>query len=84
VYVVNMSRQLEMPPEERDIFPAVAAGAMAQNVALYCASEGLGCVVRGWINRRLLSDALKLNEDELPILVQTVGRVGTTLTSLAD
>jgi hypothetical protein len=36
------------------------------------------------INRRLLCDALKLNEDELPILVQTVGRVGTTLTSLAD
>jgi nitroreductase len=47
VYVVNMSRQLEMPPEERDILAAVAAGAMAQNVALYCASEGLGCVVRG-------------------------------------
>ena len=60
------------------------AGAMAQNVALYCASEGLGCVVRGWINHRLLSDALKLNEDELPILAQTVGAVGTTLTSLAD
>jgi len=84
VYVVNMSRLLEMPPPQRDVFSAVAAGAMAQNVALYCASEGLGCVVRGWINHRLLSDALKLNEDELPILAQTVGAPGTTLTSLAD
>jgi nitroreductase len=84
VYVVNMSRLLEMPPQQRDIFSAVVAGAMAQNVALYCASEGLGCVVRGWINHRLLSDALKLNEDELPILAQTVGTVGTSLTSLAD
>ncbi|MFM0038524.1 nitroreductase family protein [Paraburkholderia strydomiana] len=84
VYVVNMSRLLEMPPQQRDIFSAAAAGAMAQNVALYCASEGLGCVVRGWINHRLLSDALKLNEDELPILAQTVGALGTALTSLAD
>jgi len=84
VYVVNMSRLLEMPAQQRDIFSAVAAGAMAQNVALYCASEGLGCVVRGWIDHRLLGDALKLNEDELPILAQTVGAIGTTLTSLAD
>ncbi|OUL95627.1 SagB/ThcOx family dehydrogenase [Paraburkholderia hospita] len=84
VYVVNMSRLLEMPAQQRDIFSAVAAGARAQNVALFCASEGLGCVVRGWINHRSLSDALKLNEDELPILAQTVGAVGTTLSSLAD
>jgi nitroreductase len=84
VFVVNMSRLLQMPAGQRDILSAIAAGAMAQNVALYCASKGLGCVVRGWINRRLLSDALKLNEDELPILAQTVGALGTTLTSLAD
>lgn len=84
VYVVNMSRLLEMPPQQRDIFSAVAAGAMAQNVAMYCASQGLGSVVRSWINHRLLSDALRLNEDELPILAQTVGALGTTLTSLAD
>ncbi|MCW0098774.1 SagB/ThcOx family dehydrogenase, partial [Burkholderia pseudomallei] len=32
------------------------------------------CVVRGWINHRLLADALSLNEDELPILAQTVGK----------
>ncbi|SDR23292.1 SagB/ThcOx family dehydrogenase [Paraburkholderia tuberum] len=57
VYVVNMSRLLTMPPQQRDIFSAVTAGAMAQNVSLYCASAGLGCVVRGWINHRSLSDA---------------------------
>jgi nitroreductase len=84
VYVVNTSRLLDMPVQLRDTFSAVAAGAMAQNVALYCASEGLGNVVRGWINRRLLADALRLNEDELPILAQTVGALGTALTSLAD
>jgi SagB-type dehydrogenase family enzyme len=84
VYVVNTSRLLSMPPQQREIFAAVAAGAIAQNVSLYCASAGLGCVVRGWINHRLLGDALKLNEDELPILAQTVGALGTALTSLAD
>ena len=55
---------------------AGATGAIAQNVSLYCASEGLATVVRGWIDHRALADALKLNEDELPILAQTVGRPG--------
>ncbi|WP_233853627.1 nitroreductase family protein [Paraburkholderia sp. HD33-4] len=84
VYVVNTARLLQMPVQQRDIFSSVAVGAMAQNVALYCASEGLGNVVRGWINHRLLSDSLRLNEDELPILAQTVGALGTKLSSLAD
>jgi SagB-type dehydrogenase family enzyme len=75
VYVVRTSKLLEMPPQQRDVFSAVAAGAIAQNVSLYCASAGLGTVVRGWINHRLLADALRLNEDELPILAQTVGRL---------
>ncbi|AIO69521.1 nitroreductase family protein [Burkholderia oklahomensis] len=73
VYVVRSSRLQSMPKPLRETFSAVAAGAIAQNVALYCASAGLGCVVRGWINHRLLADALSLNEDELPILAQTVG-----------
>lgn len=73
VYVVRGSTMLDTPPQERDRFAAVAAGAIAQNVALYCASVGLGNVVRGWINHRALADALSLNEDELPILAQTVG-----------
>jgi hypothetical protein len=73
VYVVRTSRLLEMPPQQRDGFSAVTAGAIAQNVGLYCASAGLANVIRGWIDHRLLADALRLNEDELPILAQTVG-----------
>jgi len=38
-----------------------------------CAAAGLATVVRGWISRRVLADALSLNEDEIPILAQTVG-----------
>lgn len=73
VYVVNHGRLLEMPIQQRDIFSAVTAGAIAQNVYLYCASAGLATVVRGWLNRRMLAEALSLNEDEIPILAQTVG-----------
>lgn len=74
VYVVRTSVLLDAPRQERGTFAAIAIGAMAQNVSLYCASEGLATVVRGWINHRLLGDALRLNEDELPVLAQTVGR----------
>lgn len=77
VYVIRMSALLSMPQSQRETFAAVAAGAIAQNVSLYCASAGLATVVRGWINHRLLSDALSLNEDELPILAQTVGLPAT-------
>ncbi len=73
VYVVRMAALLEMPEPLRALFSAVAAGAISQNVSLYCASAGLATVVRGWISRRVLADALSLNEDEIPILAQTVG-----------
>nr|WP_254775718.1 SagB/ThcOx family dehydrogenase [Ralstonia sp. NFACC01] len=74
VYVVNHARADQMPGAVRETFAGVAAGAISQNVSLYCASAGLGCVVRGWLNQRLLAEALSLNEDEVPILAQTVGQ----------
>lgn len=73
VYVIRTSSLLDTPPQQRERFSAITTGAIAQNVALYCASAGLANVIRGWINHRLLADALRLNEDELPILAQTVG-----------
>ncbi|WP_343675008.1 nitroreductase family protein [Paraburkholderia heleia] len=74
VYVLRGSQVLGTPPQQRELFAAIAAGAICQNVSLYCASEGFATVVRGWINQRLLADALRLNEDEVPLLAQTVGR----------
>jgi len=73
VYVVNHARADQMPKTLRETFAGVAAGAISQNVSLYCASVGLGCVVRGWLNQRLLAESLSLNEDEIPVLAQTVG-----------
>lgn len=74
VYVLRGSQVLATPPQQLELFAAIAVGAICQNVSLYCASEGLATVVRGWINHRLLADALRLNEDESPLLAQTVGR----------
>lgn len=74
VYVVRTSRLIDVSAQQRDTFAAVAIGAISQNVSLYCASAGLATVVRGWINHRMLADALSLNDDELPVLAQTVGQ----------
>jgi nitroreductase len=48
-------------------------GFIAQNVYLFCASEGLGTVVRGGITRAELSKALNLRPEQRVILAQTVG-----------
>lgn len=77
VFVANHGRMQDMPPRLRETFSAAAAGAMAENAYLYCASTGLGAVVRGWLNRRLLAEHMSLNEDEEPILSQTIGRAAS-------
>lgn len=73
VYVINHGRLGRLPQQQRATFAAVTAGAIAQNVSLYCASTGLCTVVRGWLNQRQLAEALSRNEDEIPVLAQTVG-----------
>ena len=72
--VAHRERMTGLPPAERELYATVDAAFVARNVELFCASEGLATVVRGWINPRLLADVLRLNEDETPLLAQTVGR----------
>jgi len=48
-------------------------GLIAQNVYLFCASEGLGAVVRGSVPRAELAKALLLRPDQRVILALTVG-----------
>lgn len=49
------------------------AGFIAQNVYLYCASEGLNCVVRASIDKTTLTRELKLQRDQVITLAQTIG-----------
>lgn len=51
----------------------VDCGCIAQNIYLYCASAGLGCVVRGSFDAAELARALKLDEGQKVVLTQTVG-----------
>ena len=71
--MVDFSRMTGVPRQAAIEVAAVSTGAMVQNVYLYCASEGLGTVARGWIDRDALGDAMNLREDQYIILAQTVG-----------
>lgn len=48
-------------------------GFMAQNTYLFCASEGLACVIRGLIPRDNLAPEMGLSPLQVIILAQTVG-----------
>jgi nitroreductase len=49
------------------------AAFIAQNVYLFCASEGLAAVVRASFDGPALARALKLRDNQLIVLAQTVG-----------
>lgn len=74
LYVADHQHVSPVPAEQRTAYSAACAGAIAQNVYLYCASEGLATVVRGWIDRVALAAALNLGPNEQVLLAQTVGR----------
>jgi SagB-type dehydrogenase family enzyme len=48
-------------------------GFIAQNVYLYCASQGLATVVRGMIDRPALEKVMKLRPDQKVVFAQCVG-----------
>lgn len=73
VFVADLSKMSGMDPKSVDLYAATDAGYVSQNVYLYCASEGLATVVRGWVDRPLLAKAMKLGPDKRIILAQTVG-----------
>jgi SagB-type dehydrogenase family enzyme len=74
VYVADHARMKLVPAAQREAYAFAAAGAMAQNVYLYCASAGLATVVRAWFDRHALTQAMGLGSDEQLLLAQTVGR----------
>ena len=73
VYVADHRRMGRIPASKRESYACCAAGAMAQNVYLYCASAGLATVLRAWFDRSALSHAMGLTEDEQLLFAQTVG-----------
>lgn len=74
IYVADHARMKLVPADRRTAYAHAAAGAMAQNVYLFCASAGLATVIRGWFDVRALTAAMQLGPDQHVLLAQTVGR----------
>ena len=68
---IIFTADLEKAPGNDMMF--VDCGFISQNIYLYCASVGLGTVVRGSFNGDELAKILKLNEKQKVVLTQTVG-----------
>jgi SagB-type dehydrogenase family enzyme len=73
IYVADYSRMGGASAEERISYSAEDTGFIAQNVYLFCASEGLATVVRGSIDRDVLAKAMQLRDNQKIVLSQTVG-----------
>ncbi len=73
IYVSDFSRITRGSDEDKNLFTAADCGFIAQNVYLYCASQGLAVVVRGSINRQTIAEKFKLSKSQKVILAQTVG-----------
>jgi SagB-type dehydrogenase family enzyme len=73
VYVADRSRMSHASAEDLALYNGADTGVIVQNVYLICASEGLGVVVRGSVNRSVLEKVMKLRPNQKIILAQTVG-----------
>jgi SagB-type dehydrogenase family enzyme len=73
VFVADFSHMKLVPAAQRESYASVAAGAISQNIYLFAASAGLSTVIRAWIDRTAIADALGLDHDQQVLLSQTVG-----------
>jgi len=73
VYVSDLSKTGRAEFSDVMLSTAADVGFIAQNVYLYCASEGLATVVRGSIDKPALAKTLHLRPNQKIILAQSVG-----------
>jgi SagB-type dehydrogenase family enzyme len=71
IYVADYSRMGSASDSE--LYAAADTGFISENVYLYCASAGLATVVRAYIDKPELSNAIRLRADQKIILAQSVG-----------
>ncbi len=73
IYVADFKKMGNIKDEEKNFYAATDTGFISENVYLFCASEGLGTVVRGSIDKDALSKAMKLGDHQKIVLAQSVG-----------
>lgn len=72
-YVQDCARAMNADEKNTARHGGIHAGAIMQNVYLFCAANGLGSVARDSIDRERLAAVLKLGPSQQIILAQTVG-----------
>ena len=77
IYVADMAKAKGFGPNAgvmptAEVWSFAGTGAIAQNVYLFCASEGLACIVRAMVDADAITKTLKLRPDQKVMLAQTV------------
>jgi nitroreductase len=73
IYVADNAKAGWKDSESIEFYSGADTSFLAQNVYLFCASEGLSAVVRGSIKRPELAKLMKLRPDQKITLAQSVG-----------
>jgi nitroreductase len=73
VYVADFAKMGDSDEATKNFLAGADASFIAENVYLYCASEGLATVFRASIDKPKLAEAMKLKPDHKIIFAQTVG-----------
>ncbi|MDR2041599.1 MAG: SagB/ThcOx family dehydrogenase [Tannerella sp.] len=73
VTVINLDKLGDPKAEQTKLMGAVDAGIVTQNINLFCAAAGLSTVPRASMDRDELRRALKLNDNQFPIMNNPIG-----------
>ena len=72
-FVHDRARAMKSDEADAMRYAGIHAGAVMQNVYLFCAKEGLATVARAYVDYDACAKALKLGEGQRVVLAQTVG-----------
>jgi SagB-type dehydrogenase family enzyme len=73
ILVSDSSKMSQIDKKEQQLYGALDAGCIAQNIYLFCSSFGLGTVARAYLDKEDLSKAMQLKKSQTIVLAQTVG-----------
>jgi nitroreductase len=80
VFVSDLAKIQTLPAQAANLskedklkWAYIGAGCMAENVHLYCSSEGLGAVVRGSIDGQKFGKIMNMRSEQEVLFAQTVG-----------
>lgn len=73
IYVADRARMAEAPAQEQDTYAHVDAALIAQNVYLFAASEGLGTVMLGNVEKADLAKRMTLRGNQILTFTQPIG-----------